>query len=79
MLTDEDIKKLTTVFATREEMDVKFEAMHLSFSELQSAVDAYAKKADTYFQEMVALAHRVDRHEKWIQQIAEKLGVKLEF
>ena len=49
MLTDEDIKKLTTVFATREEMDVKFEAMHLSFSELQSAVDAYAKKTDMYF------------------------------
>ncbi len=46
---------------------------------LLGAVDGYAKKADTYFQEMVLLSHKVDRHEKWIQQMAEKLGVKLEY
>ncbi len=48
------------------------------FNDLQTSIDAYAKRADTYFQEMVALSHKVDRHEKWIKQIAEKLGVKLE-
>lgn len=46
---------------------------------LMNAIDAYAKKADTYFQEMVMLAHKVDRHERWIQKIAEKLGIKLEY
>ncbi len=45
---------------------------------LMTAIDAYAKKADTYFQEMVMLAHKVDRLEKWINQIAEKVGIKLE-
>ena len=49
------------------------------FSDLQTAVDAYARKADAYFQEMVALSHKVDRHEKWLQQIADKVGVKLEY
>ena len=34
------------------------------FNNLVNAVDEYAKKADTYFQEMVALSHKVDRHEK---------------
>jgi len=48
------------------------------FRTLQSSVDSYAKKADTYFQEMVALSHKVDRHERWLMQIAEKVGVKLE-
>ncbi len=48
-------------------------------NELMSTIDAYAKKADTYFQEMVMLAHKVDRHEKWFQQIADKLGIKLEY
>ncbi|OGE76793.1 MAG: hypothetical protein A3C85_03375 [Candidatus Doudnabacteria bacterium RIFCSPHIGHO2_02_FULL_48_21] len=43
MLTDEDIKKLTEVFATRVELDTKFDAMHESFSDLQAAVDAYAR------------------------------------
>ena len=46
---------------------------------LMTAIDAYAKRADAYFQEMVALTHKVDRHEKWIQQIAEKLGIKLQY
>jgi hypothetical protein len=41
-------------------------------------VDAYAKKADTYFQEMAALSHRLERHERWLQQLAEKVGVRLE-
>jgi len=50
----------------------------LDVNNLLNAIDAYAKKADTYFQEMVMLSHKVDRHEKWIQQIADKLGVKLE-
>jgi len=80
MLTNEDIKKLIEVFATREEVATKqdLELLRQDFSNLQTAVDAYAKKADAYFQEMVMLAHKVDRHEKWIQQIAEKLGIKLE-
>ena len=47
--------------------------------DLMDAVDAYAKKADTYFQEMVMLSHKVDRHEKWFHQVAEKLGIKLEY
>jgi len=51
----------------------------LQVDELMTAVDAYAKKADTYFQEMVMLSHKVDRHEKWLQKIAEKLDIKLEY
>ena len=48
-------------------------------SRLYDGVDAYAKKADTYFQEMLMLANKVDRHEKWLHQVAEKLGLKLEY
>ncbi|MDP3004223.1 MAG: hypothetical protein Q8N43_01825 [Candidatus Azambacteria bacterium] len=50
-----------------------------NFNKLTNAVDAYAQKADTYFQEMVMLTHKVDRHEKWLQEIAEKLGIKLKY
>jgi len=42
-------------------------------------VDEYAKKANTYFQEMVALSHKVNRIEKWVQQIADKVGIKLDY
>jgi len=46
---------------------------------LTTAVDAYAKKADAYFQEMVILAHKVDRLEKWLHQVADKIGLKLDY
>jgi len=60
-------------------VDRRFDEVKKDFVDLQTSVDAYAHKADTYFQEMVMLAHKVDRHEKWFQQIAEKLGIKLEY
>lgn len=83
MLTDEDIQKLIEanreVFSTKEDFENFREEMRKNFSDLLTSVDAYAKKADTYFQEMVMLSHKVDRHEKWIQRLADKLGVKLEY
>jgi len=60
-------------------IDGRFDSMKKDFVELQSSVDAYAKKADTYFQEMVMLSHKIDRHEKWFQQVADKIGIKLEY
>ena len=60
-------------------IDQRFDEAKQDFVDLQTSVDTYAKKADTYFQEMVMLAHKVDRHEKWIQQLAEKLGTKLQY
>jgi hypothetical protein len=45
---------------------------------LMTAIDAYAQKADTYFQEMVMLAHKVDKMDKWIHQIADKIGLRLQ-
>jgi hypothetical protein len=53
--------------------------MKKDFSKLELSVDNYATKADAYFQEMVVLSHKVDKHEAWIHQLAEKLGVKLEY
>jgi len=60
-------------------IDQRFDEAKKDFVDLQTSVDAYAKKADIYFQEMIMLVHEVDRHEKWIKQIAEKLGIKLEY
>ena len=43
------------------------------FRELMTAVDAYAQKADAYFQEMVALSHKVDRHENGFKKLPKNL------
>lgn len=57
----------------------RFDQAQKNFSDLQGSVDAYAKKADTYFQEMAAMRHALSRHEEWLQQIAKKVGLKLDF
>ena len=78
---DERFLKLFDIFATKEDLKeaVKKLSTKEDFNRLLTAVDSLSKKADAYFQEMVMLSHKVDRHEKWIQQIAEKVGVKLEY
>lgn len=83
MFEDKDIQKIIEanreVFATKEEFSDFREEMRGEFSKLYTAIDAYAQKVDTFAQEMIMLAHKVDRHEKWLHQIADKLGVKLEY
>lgn len=49
MLTDEDIKMMTEVFATKEDLNALSDGIRSDFSSLHASVDAYAKKADTYF------------------------------
>lgn len=81
MLTNEDIQKIIEaqreVFATKEDFFSFKDEYKKDFSDMLTAVDGYAKKADKYFQEMLMLAHKVDRLEKWILQIAEKVGIHL--
>ncbi len=60
-------------------VDSDFIELKGNFDLLQKSVDAYAVKADKYFQEMTMLSEKVNRHDKWLNQIAEKLGIKLEY
>ncbi len=79
MLEEKDIKNLLEVFTTKEDFNDFRDKTRKSFSDLKVSIDAYAKKADTYFQEMAMLSHKVDRHEKWLLKIAEKLDLKLDY
>lgn len=83
MLTNKDIQKIIKanieagkeVFTTKED----FEELRQDFRKLQSSVDRYLTKTEKWYQEMKMLFIKADRHEKWIQLLAEKLGVKLEY
>ncbi len=83
MLNDEDINKLTeafsNVFATKQDFHVSDEKIQKNFSDLVISVDGYAQKADAYYQEMMMHSQKVDRHERWLQQIASKLNLKLDY
>jgi len=83
MLDDKDIEKIIkameNVFPTKVEVDKKFEDFRGDFSDLQTSVDIYAKRADTYFQEMVVMNNNYRRLESWIHLVAEKVGVELKY
>jgi len=83
MLENKDIEKIIkameNIFPTKVEMDKRFDNMESKFSDLQTSVDAYAKQSNDYFQEMVMLSHKVNRMEKWMHEIAEKVGVELKY
>jgi uncharacterized coiled-coil DUF342 family protein len=95
MLDNEDIKKLKETLVTKEDLakivtleefgqfrtEIKqdLDALRESIQALTISVDKLAKAVDDMHQEYLAITSKVDRHEKWIQQIAEKLGIKLEF
>ena len=78
---DQKFETLTDIFITKDEFNSAVENLVTKdeFNKLMGAVDDYATKADKFFQELVMLAHKVDRHEKRLLQIAEKLGIKLEY
>jgi SMC interacting uncharacterized protein involved in chromosome segregation len=83
MLTDKDIQKIikANIEAGKEVFTTKkdFNELRKDFNKLQSSVDRYLTKTEKWYQEMKMLGHKVDRHEKWILQIASRLGVKLDY
>ena len=82
MLTSEDIQKLLEVLATKEDVkEIKGELTDLreTVHELVTAVDKLAKAVDDLRIEYSAMAMQLSRHEKWIQQLAENLGIKLAY
>jgi len=43
------------------------------------SVDRLVKAIDDLRTEYVAMTSQLNRHEKWLHQVAEKLGIKLEY
>lgn len=86
LATQENLDKVAAKLVTYQEFDKRiggiekdFTELKESFNILQTSIDGYAKKSDGYFQEMLALSLKVDRHEKWLMEIAKKLDLKPEY
>lgn len=60
----------TEVREIKETMATKDDIRHL-----ESLIDSYAAKLDTYAAEMAAMQHKIDRLERYITFLADKVGV----
>ena len=70
-----EVVNIKEIMATKED----FNRLEAKFDDILTSVDNYAKKSDTYFQEMVMMNQKLNRHEKWFHMIADKLDIKLEY
>ena len=81
MLTNQDIEKLTRVFPTKDDVRaiVQEELVEIktSIKDLITGIDKLVKAFEELRREYAAMKEQLDRHERWIKQIAEKSGVAL--
>jgi len=69
MLTNEDVEDLKQNIIGLQE----------SIQALTVSVDKLVKAVSDLKTEYAVITNQVNRHEKWFHQIADKLGVKLEY
>jgi len=82
MLTNEDIQKIISVVATKEDitkLDEKVDSLRETMQGLAVSVDKFVGAIDDLKQEYKMAIAQTDRHEKWIKQIAGKVGIQLEY
>ena len=79
MAKDEFTKLFKYMESFRKDVDKRFEQVDKRFDDVQTQINGLAKLITEYHQEMIFLTRKVDRMERWIQQIAKKTGVKLSY
>ena len=80
MLNDQDVNKLTSVLASKKDVEeIKGDLRDLKelVQGLIISNDSIAKSIGDLTLEYAAIKHQINRHEEWIKQIAEKVGLKL--
>jgi|SRR3989344_4466550 len=76
-----DLQKDISSLATKQELrllDEKVDSMRETLNSLLTAIDGLTKVIDNLRIEYAAITSQLNRHEKWIQQIAQKAKIKLE-
>lgn len=80
MLDDKDIDKLTSVLASKTDVvEIKQDLSDLKelVQGLVVASDSLAKSISDLTLEYAAISTQLSRHDRWIKQIAEKVGLHL--
>ncbi len=84
--TKQDVESLAMNFVSLEEFDgfkteIKQEFVDLrqSINNLTNSIDQLVKAVSDLKIEYTTVKHQLSRHEKWIEQIAGKMGLQLDY
>lgn len=77
MSQDEFTKLFKYIEKRFDAVDSRFDAQDAKIDNLTGAIADLGGQIRDYHQEMILLARKVDRMERWIHEIAKQTGVKL--
>ena len=77
---DKDYSELIQYLDERfSKVETRLDKIDERINQLVTAIDRLAKVVEDLKQEYMAISAKIDQHEKWIHQLAEKLGLKLNY
>lgn len=79
MSDDQFTRLFKNIEEMRSDMHKRFDIQDKKIDELTGAIAELGGQLRDYHQEMIMLARKVDRMERWIHQIAKQTGVELQF
>lgn len=59
------------------EVESRLDSLENRFDKLVNTIDGFVGRIDKYETELAARDHKIDRLEKWIEQLAKKTNTKL--
>lgn len=77
MSQDEFTRLFKYMESFRKDVDRRFDTQDAKIDSLAGAIADLGGQIRDYHQEMIMLARKVDRMERWIHEIAKQTGVKL--
>lgn len=77
MNDDQFTKLFKEIQKTNENLEHHIEESRQQHNDIKGAIADLGGQIRDYHQEMIMLARKVDRMEKWIHQIAKQTGVEL--
>jgi uncharacterized coiled-coil DUF342 family protein len=78
MSEDQFTKLFKYMQGMEKRIDARFDKQDKEIADLKGAVAELGGQIRDYHQEMIMLARKVDRMERWIHQIAKQTGVELQ-
>lgn len=77
---DKDYSELIQYLDERfSKIEIRLDKIDERINQLVTAIDRLTQSMSVYHDEYIALTSKVDKHEKWFQQVADKLGLKLNY
>ena len=61
------------------EVNTRIDKLESRFNQLVDSIDKLTKSIGNLKDEYFAITAKIDAHEKWIKQVAKKVGIKLEY